>query len=132
MTLLTYRLFSWFKRYRSLVVLLYSLAAATITLNAIVSIIINIVPLLGKATLISLQPQVIFQTGYSPGAAMSVVVSFLLSNSILGFVILTWTGTVLLLQHNIRRVSRAKFWVLVTLPLIYFVSFNVSLPFSIS
>jgi hypothetical protein len=85
-------------------VLLYSLAAATITLNTIVSIIINIVPLLGKATLISLQSQVISQTGYSPEVAMSVV-SFLLSNSVLGFVILTWTGTVLLLQHNIRRVE---------------------------
>ncbi len=48
MSLLAYRFFSWFKRNRSLVVLLYSLAAAAITVNAMDTIIYYDVILLGK------------------------------------------------------------------------------------
>lgn len=126
MSLLAYRLFSWIKVNKSLVVLLYGLAAAMIAVNAIDSIIINIVPLLGKPTLISPQSEVIFQTGYNPGTAMSVVV-IVQNNSLLGYIMLTWGGTILLLRYNIQRVGRVKFWILVTLPLIYFMSYNISL-----
>jgi hypothetical protein len=126
MSLLACRLFSWIKINRSLVVLLYGLAAAMIAVNAIASIIINIVPLLGKPAMISPQSEVIFQTGYNPGTAMSVVV-IAQNNSPLGYIMLTWCGTILLMHYNIQRVGRVKFWILVTLPLIYFMSYNISL-----
>jgi hypothetical protein len=54
-----------------------------ITVNAIDSINLNIVPLLGKPARVSPKSEVIFQTGYEPGTAMSVV-AFLQSNSVLG------------------------------------------------
>lgn len=124
--LLAYRFFSWFKRNRSLVVLLYGLAVAAIAVNAFDSIILNIVPLLGKPLMVSPQSPVIFQTGYSPGTAMSVV-TWLQSNSVLGYIILTWVATIFLLRAHIRRVGRIKFWVLVILPLVYFMTYNLSL-----
>jgi hypothetical protein len=126
MSILAYRLFSWFKLNRSLVVLLYGLAAGAIIVNALDTIIINAVPLLGKPAIVSPQSPVIFQTGFYPGTAMSIV-AMLQSNSVLGYVILTWAGTILLLRHNIRRVGKVKFWILVTLPLIYFGVYNLSL-----
>jgi hypothetical protein len=119
MSILAFRLFSWFKLNRSL-------AAAGIIVNAMVTIIINAVPLLGKPAIVSPLSPVIFQTGFYPGTAMSIV-AMLQSNSDLGCVILTWAGTILLLRHNIRRVGKIKFWILVTLPLIYFGVYNISL-----
>ncbi len=119
MSLLAYKLFSWFKLNRRLVVLCYGLAAAMIVVNAIDSIILNIVPLLGKPPLVSALSPVIFQTGYSPGTAMSVV-TWLQSNSVLGYIILTWVATIFLLRAHIERVGKIKLWVLVTLPLVYF------------
>lgn len=126
MGLLAYRFFSWFKINRSLVVLLFGLAGAMITVNAVDSIIINIVPLLGKTSMISPQSPVIYETGYNPGTVMSVV-AWLQSNSVLGYFILTWAGTIFLLRVHIRRVGRVKFWIIVTLPLVYFMTYNISL-----
>lgn len=126
MSLLAYRLFSWFKRNRSLVVIFYGLAASAIVVNAFATIIGNVVPLLGKPLMVSPSSPVIFQTGAYPGTAMSVV-NWLSSNSVLGYIILTWIATIFLLRAHIRRVGRIKFWVLVILPLVYFMSFNLSL-----
>jgi hypothetical protein len=111
--------------------LLYGLSAAAIIVNAVVTIIINAVPLLGKPAIVSPLSPVIFQTGFYPGTAMSIV-AMLQSNSDLGCIILTWAGTILLLRHNIRRVGKIKFWILVTLPLIYFGVYNISLYQSLS
>jgi hypothetical protein len=126
MSLLAYKLFSWFKLNRRIVVLCYGLAAALIVVNAVDSIILNVVPLLGKPPMVSPQSLVIFQTGYSPGTAMSVV-TWIQSNSVLGYIILTWLATIFLLRAHMRRVGRIKFWVLVILPLVYFMSYNLSL-----
>ena len=126
MSLLAFRLFSWFRLNKSLVVLFYGLAAAAIMVNALDSIILNIVPLLTKPVMISPQSPVIFQTGYSPGTTMSVV-AWLQSNSVLGYIILTWIATIFLLRTYIRRVGRIKFRILVILPLLYFISYNLSL-----
>jgi hypothetical protein len=126
MGILTYRFISWFKLNRSLVVLLFGLAAGAITVNAIDSIIFFDVVLLSKPTIISPQSQVIFQVGFNPGTAMSVV-SAVQSNSLIGYFVLMWGGTIILLRQHIQRVGRVKFWVLVSLPLIYFISYYVSL-----
>jgi hypothetical protein len=76
--------------------------------------------------MVSALSPVIFQTGYCPGTAMSVV-GWLQSNSVLGYIILTWVATIFLLRAHIERVGKIKFWVLVTLPLVYFMISNLSL-----
>jgi hypothetical protein len=126
MGFLSYRFFYWFKLNRSVIVLSFGLAAAMITINALDTIILNIVPLIGKTTHTTPQSEVIFQTGYYPGTVMSLV-AWLQSNSVLGYIIATWVSTILLLRGHIRRVGRVKFWILVTVPLIYFMSYNISL-----
>lgn len=125
MSVLAFQLFSWFKTKKSLVVLLYGLAAIMIIVNAVDSIVLNVVPLLGKPSMVTPKSEVIFETGYNPGTIMSVV-TFLQSNSVLGYIILTWAGSIFLLRHHIQRVGRIKFWFLVILPLALFASFNIS------
>ena len=46
--------------------------------------------------------------------------------SLNGYFILTWAGTILLLHHHIQRVGRIKFWVLVTFPIVFFMSYYIS------
>jgi hypothetical protein len=125
MTLLAYRFFSWLRRSRSLVLFLYGSAAAIITLNAIDTIVYYDVILLGKPPIVSPNSEVIFQTGFTPGTPMSVV-KLVQTYSLIGYFLLTWGGTILLLRHNIQRVGKIKFWILVTAPLVFFMSYYVS------
>jgi hypothetical protein len=47
--------------------------------------------------------------------------------SLNAYFLLIWGGTTLLLRHHIQRVGRIKFWILVTLPIVYFLSYEISL-----
>jgi hypothetical protein len=107
MSILAYRLFSWFKLNKSPVVLLYGLAAAAITVNAIDTIVYYDAILLSKPAIISPQSQVIFQTGFTPGTTMYVV-NVVQAYSLNGYFLLIWGGTILLLRHHIQRVGRVS------------------------
>src|SRR5262249_36108769 len=125
MGMLAYRLLSWFRLNRSLVVLLYGMAAAAITLNCVDTIVYYDAILLGKPTMTSAQSQVIFQTGFTPGSAMSVV-NLVQTYSLNGYFLLIWGGTILLLRYHIQRVGKVKFWVLVCFPVVFFLSYEIS------
>jgi hypothetical protein len=126
MGFLAYRLFSWLKLNRSLAVLLYGLAATMVTVNAIDSIIFFDVILLGKPEKTSPQSEVIFEIGFDPGTPMSYV-SLVQSNSYLAYFLLTWGGTIIIMRHNVARLGRIKFWVIVSLPIIYFLGYSLLL-----
>ena len=97
-----------------------------ITINAIDSIVYFDVVLLGKPEIVSAQSKVIFQTGFNPGTPMSVV-SLVQTASLISYFLLTWSGTIIVLRHHIQRVGRIKFWIIVMLPLVYFMSYYVTL-----
>ena len=122
---LAYRFLSWFKISKSLVVLLYALAAIMICANAVDSILYFDVILFGKPALITPQSQVIFQTGSYPGSFMSLVNIFQ-AYSLNAYFILTWAGTILLLRHHLQRLGRIKFWAVITFPVIFFMSYYIS------
>jgi hypothetical protein len=126
MSILAYRLFSWFTINRNPVVLLFGLAAAAIIVNAVDTIIYYDAIILGKPSITTPQSQVIFQTGFTPGTAMYVV-NLIQTYSLNGYFILIWAGTILLLRHHIQRVGRVKFWIIVTFPVIFFLSYEMSL-----
>jgi hypothetical protein len=123
--MLAYRFFSWFKIGKSVVVLLYGLAAIMICANAVDSILFFDGVLLDKPVLISPESKVIFQVGFNPGTFMSFVNLFQ-AYSLNGYFLLTWAGTILLLRHHIQRVGRIRFWTLVTFPIIFFMGYYIS------
>ena len=57
---------------------------------------------------------------------MSNVIAFQ-AYSYTAFTVLTWGGTIMIIRHNIRRIGKVKFWALALLPLIYFLSYDVTL-----
>jgi hypothetical protein len=91
--MLAYRFFSWFKIGKSVVVLLYGLAAIMICANAVDSILFFDGVLLDKPVLISPESKVIFQVGFNPGTFMSFVNLFQ-AYSLNGYFLLTWAGTI--------------------------------------
>lgn len=126
MGVLARRLFAWFMMdKKSIAVLLYGLAASVIAINAIASILMFDVVLLEKSTEINSQSKVIFDVGFPPYTAMSVVAE-LQSISLVGFFLLTWGATAILMRHHVKRIGRVKYWALVSLPLVYFMSYYIT------
>ena len=116
---LSYRFLSWFKSKHNTVVLAYSLAMMMICINALF-------------TLIYLNNQFTHaQAGPTVSPALTPVAKYFglcdifcegyVVTSIISF-ILTWIATVLLLHSYSKRIGRARYWILVSIPLIYFLS----------
>ena len=117
LALLAKRFFSWFKLNHNSVVLAYALATTMISINAIITIIyINNVFINDPAIIRPIRSL----TGAlaSPDITLS---SLYVLTSVLSF-ILTWIATVLLLRHYSRKLGIIKYWIIVSIPLAYFLS----------
>lgn len=126
MGFLAWRLFSWFKINKSLIVLLYGLAASTIIVNSVATILFFDIVLLEKSDLTTPESEVIFDTGYEPGTTKEIIVQ-LQGYTLPIFLLLIWGGTIILLRNNIYRIGKIKFGVLVTFPAVYFLAFYILL-----
>jgi hypothetical protein len=126
MGMLAWRLFSWFKINKSLVVLLYGLAASAIIINAVASIFFFDIVLLEKADLTTPESEVIFDTGYEPGTPKEIIVQ-VQGYSLPVYLLLIWGGTIILLRNNIYRIGKIKFGALVAFPIVYFLAYYIFL-----
>lgn len=126
MGMLAWRLLSWFRIDKSLVVLLYGLAASIIIINSVATILFFDIALLGKADLTTPESEVIFDTGYEPGTLKEIVVH-LQAYTFPAFILLIWAGTIILLRNNIYRIGKIKFGALVSFPAVYFLAFYIFL-----
>jgi hypothetical protein len=121
--LLAYWFLSWFRRNRALVVLMYGLAAAMISVNAIDTIIYFDIVIFGAKPIVTTpDSEVLFPDIAGRGFPL---VADMQAISLNGYFILTWAGTILLLRHNIQRIGRLKFWALVSTPMVFFMSFYI-------
>jgi hypothetical protein len=126
MGFLAWRLFYWFKINKSLIVLLYGLAASTIIVNSVATILFYDIVLLGKADLTTPESEVIFDTGYEPGTPKEIIVQ-VQGYSLPVYMLLIWGGTIILLRNNIYRIGKIKFGALVTFPVVYFLAYYIFL-----
>jgi hypothetical protein len=117
LALLAKRFFSWFKLNHNLVVLAYALATTMISINAIITIIYINNEFINDPAIIR---PIRSLTGAlsSPDITLS---SLYVITSVLSF-ILTWIATVLLLRHYSRKLGIIKYWIVVSIPLAYFLS----------
>ena len=121
MALLTRRFFLWLKLYRNSVILSYGLASAIVVINIGAALFFvdltlqnnqpeNIAPHLGE--------NIPFLTPGSVSSNLNTTSNVL---SIVSFMMM-WVATCILLRHYSRRLGKVKFWILVGIPLIYFLS----------
>lgn len=117
--LLALRFFSWFKSTKNTVVLAYTLATVALSINAIFILVYVVQVLQGVSSVVRPHIGHVGQVGLTPysdilnsGYIITFIVSFLI----------TWIATILLLHHHSKKIGIAKYWILVTIPLVYFLS----------
>jgi hypothetical protein len=120
MGILAKRFFSWFKSNKSSVVLLYGLSSAIIAINLVFTIIYvaSILP----AHLWDIRAHTSFITPFRPpGSIISVLNDIYFVTSVISFMV-TWIATAMLLRHYSQRLGRIKYWVIISIPLAYYLS----------
>lgn len=118
------RLFRWYRSSRnSIVILLYGVSAVVIAFSILVATIGDFHNMIIKEQVITPELPISFPS-FEPGT-LAYLLSDIYHYSDLIATILVWSTTVLLLYHYFDRLNRSakmKVWILITLPLIYFLS----------
>jgi hypothetical protein len=116
--LLSERFFSWFRSKRDFVIIAYSIAMMILSINFVLTILYVTSELTRLEDKEYIQPlRSLVSTVYEVNKQLN---SAFFITSILSF-ILTWFASVLLLRHYSKK-GRIRFWIIVSIPLVYFVS----------
>lgn len=120
LVVLSVRFFVWYRSDRNLIVGLYgvssvALAASTAITLAFVLFLLDSLPTYVYPHIGFTSPAPI------PGIATEVLKTSYNVSSILSF-ILTWVATAALLQHYSHRLGRIRYWLIISIPLVYFLS----------
>jgi hypothetical protein len=118
LALLVERFFSWYKSNKNWVVLVYGLAISAISINSIITIVYTNTEFNNDPAFIR---PVKSLTGalVSSGFISSSMSSSYVITSVLSFVLM-WIATVLLLKNYSRKLGTVKYWIIVSIPLAYF------------
>ncbi len=119
---------AWFREKRSIIVLVYSLASFSIAANLAFTMIFVLNIMQGL-------PEVTSQReGFSPffrsDLAMKIFQDLFFASSIISF-ILTWLATAILLMHYSHRIGVLTYWIIIFIPLIYFLTQFINLLFNL-
>lgn len=117
---LSKKLLSWYKMYRQPIVLVFGLAAAGIVVFTMGKVIWADSALLIKEPFIFPNSEVSWYHDFEEDSPLYSV-AFVLHQAQTAFILLLWGGAVLLLYHNSRRIGKARFCVLVGLPIASFI-----------
>ncbi len=120
MGIFSYRFFLWFKfNKRNVLILLFAIATALISFS-IAGLIISQDGLLLEANEMEIGPQsiVAFPT-VNPESSMGSLLSFAYIIAILGY-LFAWGSIAFMLRHYSYRLGRAKYWIVISLPLALF------------
>lgn len=118
---LAYRFLLWIKSKRNVVIIAYGIASVTLCINALITMSYI------DAVLIGSRPQNAY-----PYAGGSMIINtknpFLNSLDFAYFIsfvisfVSTWTATALLLNNYSKRIGKSRYWIIISIPLIYFLS----------
>jgi hypothetical protein len=110
---------SWFRTSKNSVILAYGISAATLAIYLGFTLFFAATVLLDRPA--EVRTAVTRVPFFMPGSISSILDNIHSLTSIVSFITL-WTSTVLLLHHYSQKVGRIKYWIVVSLPLVYFLS----------
>ncbi len=119
MALLMKNFLSWFKTSKNFVILAYGISAATLVIHLGFTLFFAAIALVDVPA--EVRTAVSRTPFFMPGSLSSILYNIHNLTSILSFSVL-WGATVFLLHHYSQKVGRLKYWVIVALPLVYFLS----------
>jgi hypothetical protein len=121
LSLLSNRFFSWYKSSnRNLVVLSYGVACALLTVNLALDVAFMTSALLDQAAEVGPHIGTSFISS-APDSPMGILYTSTVISGIASFLSM-WVSTTLLLRHYSRKLGKIKFWVMVVVPLVYFLT----------
>jgi hypothetical protein len=115
--ILVVRFCYWLLWSRNSVVMLYTISIFAILLNSIVTFVLSSILVISQPVL-QYETRGTISIGLASPTIINLNILFGLS-SILSFVLM-WIATAVLLRQYSRKMSRVKYWFLVSLPLLYF------------
>lgn len=115
LVLLTQQFVSWYKTNRNRIVLLYTLASASLCVNLVIAIIL--VAILSQSLNSNIYPTV---SRFIPNAPHVLNVAYVISTSLV-FTI-TWIATATLMRHYSKKMGKLLYWFIMAIPLAYFLS----------
>ena len=119
------RFLSWFKTNRqSTVVLIYGLSFAVAAFSLAVIVIYDVTYLPQKDPNITPETGVIFPNTLEPGSLLDILFSVYTYLNMISFGLLI-LATAILLFHYSKKIGRVKFWIIILLPLVYFISSSI-------
>jgi hypothetical protein len=126
LSVLSYKLLSWYRSNRNSFVLLYALAVAITTVNGILALAFFDSILVAKPVDIVAGSMPMVEL--DPSSAVGIA-QFAFKYSAVASFILLWTGSVLLIrQYYYQRFGRMKYWIIVSAPLVYLVAYFLTEP----
>jgi hypothetical protein len=119
---LSYLFLSWYNSNRnSILILIYALASVVTAFSGVMTLIFSDAMLLDRPQEISQQLQVV--PVLEPESTMAMIQNIFTYSGVASFILL-WIGSALLIrQHYSQRLGSKRYWIIVTLPLVYFLSY---------
>jgi hypothetical protein len=124
LSFLSFMFLRWFKRIRSHLILAYAAAIMMLSINVVITIIFMTIELGGFGSMISPSASpILLGNRFVGGLDTSSIFLNNLYNitNVISF-ILTWSATVIFLRYYTKIIGRVKYWVLASIPLVYFLA----------
>jgi hypothetical protein len=120
MGILAQQFFTWFAANKNIIILIYGLASVVVALSSIISMAFIIIGLSSRP--MEVGPHFAFgMYAYEPGSVMGFLEIAYTITAVSSF-ILMWVGTSLILRSYSFRLGKKFYWVIVSIPLAYFLS----------
>lgn len=118
--LLSHRFFSWFKTKGSYIIFFYGFSSVALSLTAALTLAFSVVILQDKPELVLPRVGTLLPL-FEPGSLKDVLDKSYKALTAISF-IATWISTTLLLKHHGKGPGKILYWIIVSIPLIYFLS----------
>jgi hypothetical protein len=121
--LFAYRFFAWYRSNRySIAGIFYGLSFVAIAFTSIVAVVEDSLILQSKDPVVTPQSEVFFPSFESGGIVILDMVHQIYQYSALISFVLVWIATAILLKSYSQRLGKTKYWIIISLPLVYLLS----------
>jgi MFS family permease len=121
--ILARQFFIWyrFSKRNSIIILSYASAFVIISLTYTTAAVLDVYHISSKPDIVTPKSEVVFPD-YDNAGRLLILLHYIYNYSDLVSFILIWGATALLLLNYRRRLGLVKFWIMITVPLIYYLS----------
>jgi hypothetical protein len=120
MGLFAYRFFAWYRSNRySIAGIFYGLSFVAVSFTSIVAVVEDSLILQSKDPVITPESEVFFPSFESGGIVILDIIHQIYQYSALISFVLVWIATAILLNSYSQKLGKAKYWIIISLPLVY-------------